>query len=104
MNRWKLTEELKNEYLPVIKNFINKLESIDPEESRNYLKKDFSDTKLNPSKLKELLEILGYEETDMDTNGWEWDFWITMSKEGYKDISINGCGMTFELLLSETEV
>ena len=37
------------------------------------------------------LEILGWERTEFDTNGWQWDYWITMSK-GPVNIQISGCG------------
>ena len=37
------------------------------------------------------LEILGWERSEFDTNGWQWDYWITMSK-GPVNIQISGCG------------
>jgi len=102
MNRWKLTEEVRNKYTPIVTKFIEELESI-PETSTELLEKDFSDTELNPSTLLELLEYLGYENQRQEDNGWELDFWIYVSKPNFKPICIQGCGMTFELRLSGAE-
>lgn len=57
MNRWNLTEEVKQKYTPVVKEFLESLK-VPSEELRE---KDFSDTELNPYTLWELLESLGYE-------------------------------------------
>ena len=103
MNRWKITDELMNENKADVESFIKELESDEHKKSDKYLSKDFSDTKLNPSTLCGILESLGYEEDDMSTNGWELDFDITMVKQGFRSISVQGCGMTFELMLSEME-
>lgn len=101
-NRYKLKDSVREAYLPAVQNFINKLENIE-DESTELLIEDFSDCKLNPHTMQKLLESLGYEETGQEENGWQLDFWITMKKEGFRDIQISGCGMTFELKLSEVE-
>lgn len=103
MNRWKLKDEIKLKYMPIVKKFIEGVEKVDIENSDELLKKDFSDTELNPYTLGIILENLGYERNNQDDNGWELDFWITYTKKGYRPIMINGCGMTFELQLSEVE-
>ena len=103
MNRWTLTEEKRKKYEPFVQDFINRLEAVDLETATNLLEQDFSDTELNPATLTDILEGLGYEVDDRDDNGWELDFWITMFKSGYRPIRIQGCGMTFELMLSEME-
>lgn len=100
-NRWILDADTKNKYTPIIKDFIDNLEN--KKKTKNLLTKDFSDTKLNPSKLGLILEELGYNTVAHDDNGWELDFWITYKKEGYKPLMISGCGMTFELILSEVD-
>ena len=59
---------------------------------------DFYNQRISPSQLKDILENdLGFEEVDFDTNGWEWDIWITMRKDGV-DYMIAGTGMTFEMV------
>lgn len=97
MSRWELTDEVKEKYLPVIQELIKQIEESDNTEE---IYKDFSDTKLNPYTLKELVCSLGYEDNDgMDTNGWEMDFWIYLNKDGCKTLCLSGTGITFELKL-----
>lgn len=101
MNRWKLTDELRKEYKPIVESFIDDVERNDPD--GELIERDFTDTKLNPSTLGYLIEELGYERVNQDDNGWELDFWIYYHKNGYKPIQIKGCGMTFELILCEDD-
>jgi len=98
-NRWKLEDEVKKKYTPIIQEFINNLEassSID-----ELMEIDLSDTELNPHTLEELLKDLGYEQANRSDNGWQLDFTITMKKDNFKPLSINGIGIIFELNLSE---
>jgi hypothetical protein len=101
MNRWTLTDEVKEKYTPIILDFINQVETVDREAATELLEIDFSDTELRPYTLWQILENLGYDDHDQDDNGWEMDFWLTFRKEGFRPIQIKGCGMTFELILSE---
>lgn len=101
INRYTLTDEIKKEFTPIVEDFINKVETADPE--GDLLSMDLSDTKINPYTLAKVLESLGYKETDQDRNGWQLDFWITMKKKGFKDLKITGTGITFELFLKEGE-
>lgn len=65
---------------------------------------DFYNQGISPSQLKDILEDdLGFEEVDFDRNGWEWDFWITMRKDGI-DYVISGTGMTFEMVFGLLQV
>lgn len=105
--KWKLTDELRNEYKPVVEEFINKLESrvidYDSDDEIEFLELDLSDTKLNPSTLEELLEELGYKKSDAWDNGWQWDFWATFTKSKCNNIRMSATGYTFTLSLSEIE-
>lgn len=103
MNRWRLSEEVKAKYTPIVQEFIDQVEAVDPETATDYLVKDLSDTELNPSTLSELLDGMGYKKGDMQTNGWQYDFWITFEKNGCRPLSVSGCGYTFELKLTEKE-
>ena len=58
-NRWQLTDDVKQKYLPAVQEFIDKLESEEYDESPEI---DLSDTELNPYTLQKLLESLGYNE------------------------------------------
>jgi hypothetical protein len=101
MSRWELTEEVRLKYTPVVEEFIKQVELSKYSDGENRLEKDFSDTELNPYTLVKLLETLGYEEIDQDSNGWQLDFWITMKKDRHKSLYVLGTGMTFELKLVE---
>lgn len=93
-NRWIPTKEQKEEFIPIIQEFMQRMEK-NPE-AKECL--DFSNQGISPSQLKNILEDdLGFEEVDFDTNGWQWDFWITMRKDGV-GYAISGTGMTFEMI------
>ena len=101
MSRWILTNEVKEKYLPIVKEHINKIENYNLEEMDRYdVELDLSDTELNPYTLGELLKELGYEKVDVDRNGWEMDFWIKYKKSDCLPIQVRGTGITFELFLS----
>lgn len=95
MSRWQLADEVRNKFTPIVKEFINKVESEEFPEDILQL----TDTELNPYALWKLLEELGYEEVNTDRNGWQMDFWITFKKEGFKTLTIEGTGITFEFKL-----
>lgn len=108
MNRWKLTDEIRNKIKPLLAEYLKKVETLTVDiieiMPNEHLGIDLSDKGINPSQLVELLEEFGYEEIDRSDNGWELDFWITMRRKDGKcfestceELIINGCGMTFEL-------
>lgn len=93
-NRWNPTQEQKDKFIPMIKEFMEKVKK-NPDTKECI---DFYNQGISPSQLKDILENdLGFEEVDFDTNGWQWDFWITMRKDGV-DYMIAGTGMTFEMV------
>jgi hypothetical protein len=104
MSRWNLSKEVSDEWKVKVEEHIKKIQECDLEEENPYdVELDLSGTSLNPSTLKYLLESLGWNEDDWDTNGWEWDFWAYYSKSGCKRICMSGCGMTFSLYLRGEE-
>lgn len=93
-NKWKATREQKDKFVPMINEFIEKMKE-NPDATADI---DFYNQGISPTQLRDILtDELGFEEKAFDTNGWEWDFWITMSKDGI-DYMIAGTGMTFELV------
>ena len=98
MNNWKLTDEQRESFVPVIEAFIVLDNKVD-----DFIELDFTNQGLSPWQLVHLLEEIGYERGETETNGWEMDFWIFFSKEGCKTIVIAGIGMTFELKLTTNE-
>lgn len=104
MNRYQLNEKIKELYLPIVKEHIDKIESLNLEEESPYnIELDLSDSPLNPYTLWGILEELGYERMDQDDNGWQMDFWIYFEKESCRELIVRGCGITFELILSGEE-
>lgn len=93
-NRWTLTKEVRREFTPIIQKFID---------DKSLSSLDLSDTKLNPYTLGEILEELGYEKTEIDSNGWEMDFSIHYNKEGHTELVLSGTGITFELKIEIRE-
>lgn len=86
--------------------FIARIECIhdEAEDFDGYPEIDLTNSGLSPYTLERWLEsVMGYELGDTVTNGWQWDFWTTMTKPGHKSLSINGTGATFELKLSVKE-
>ena len=109
MNRWVLTDEIRERIKPLLDGWFELLESLTFEQLENddlteWLEIDLSDKGVNPYQLEKLLEEFGYETDDRDDNGWERDFWIYMIRKdgkhfasGCEKIVIMCCGMTFEL-------
>lgn len=96
-NRWELTEDVREKYVPIIKDFLSDLDCGIGEGDLV-----LTNTELNPYTLKKLLEEeFDYIEVDTETNGWQMDFWIEMGNESYPSLHITGCGITFELFLRE---
>ena len=110
-SRWELKKDIKEKYKPFIADFLNNLENLTKEEVENsdddIYDLDLSNTELNPYTLLTLLkEEFGYTDEEFDHNGWELDYWITIKRPGKtypsscENLTIRGCGMTFELILS----
>lgn len=108
MNRWHLTDKIREKFKPILQEYLNKVETVTVEQvermANEELGLDLSDTGINPSQLVDLFEEFGYEETSRDNNGWELDFWIHMRRNDGKcfdstceHLVVFGCGMTFEL-------
>lgn len=61
---------------------------------------DLSEENINPYQVRAVLEILGWEYTDSDSNGWEQDHWMYFKHPDHKiTLTVFSCGMTFELKL-----
>lgn len=108
MNRWHLTDEIRENIKPLLIEYFDKVENVNSEQVEKMTNKDLgielSDKGINPTQLVDLLKEFGYEMTNRDDNGWELDFWIYMKRKdgkyfdsGCERLVINGCGMTFEL-------
>lgn len=93
-SRWEATQKQKEIFIPVLHEFIYK--ALKNPHTKEYI--DFYNQGISPYQLKSILEDdLGFENNGFDSNGWGFDFWITMSKDGI-DFMIAGTGMTFEMV------
>ena len=108
-NRWLLTDDIREKIAPLVKQFLDKLDTLSEDEMWDMADEydcvsiDLSDMRINPYQLRTLLEEdFGYTKHDLDTNGWELDFWLRMTnpeKTSKRKLLIQGCGMTAELRL-----
>jgi len=96
---WKLSDDLINKFTPIFKDFIYKIENLPEVVNEEDLTLNLTGKGITPYQAWSLLEILGYEHTDMNQNGWELDFWLFFEKQGCRRITLRGTGMTFELFL-----
>lgn len=46
---------------------------------------------LSPKDVHEYLESIGLEQGDFDSNGWDWDFWMSYTK-GDEEFTFSGSG------------
>lgn len=91
MNYWNLTNDEIELYKPIIESYLRSSDS----------NINLTNSGLNISKLKSLLKLFDYKETDFDSNGFQFDFWIYFSNISGElpDLVIFGTGYTFELYL-----
>lgn len=92
-NRWNPTDEQREKFIPIIKEYLEKVKE-NPKEVLDLYGKGIAPYPLQTI----LIEDFGFEEVDFDRNGWEMDYWITLSKNGQNFI-IAGTGMTHEITL-----
>ena len=60
-------------------------------------------TGLNPCKIDDLLEELGYTRGDIDENGWEGEFWITYTKPNCYPLTLYYEAWDFDIKLRVEE-
>ncbi len=55
------------------------------------IKEFTTSTLMSPHEASTILKEQGFEEGDIDTNGWDWDFWRTYTKDG-NEYCLSGSG------------
>lgn len=89
-------EKWKMEFL----RFIKRLETF-KSENENI---DLTSFDLCPANVIDILELLGWEESDFDSNGWEQDTWYDFTHPDYDfGVGFFYCGYTFKMYLSRKE-
>ena len=107
-NRYYPTEEQKKKFIPMIEEYVNKVNKYTKENNIKRLQElenkealDFYYKGISPSQLKEILYEIGFTDPDdgelIESNGYEWDYWIYLIKDNKKYV-IAGTGMTFEMV------
>lgn len=91
-NPYILEESRKEKFIKIVKVLI---------ESEDINEFNLSGTGINYYTLGEILEELGYEKGDYDTNGWQLDIDITYTKDGCESLVIHGTAFVFEIKLSK---
>lgn len=116
INRWHLSDDVKEKYILILKDYFAKLESLSAEEVANMENEEFQldlyNSGLAPYTLQHLLEEeFGYKRSYQDSNGWEMDLWIYLTRTDGKtfpsfceEMVISSCGQTFELTLTPSEM
>lgn len=101
MNKYNLPDSLVEHYKKLFEGFIAQLKAAQAaNETPEIHSLDLREEGITPAQSIALLEDeFGYEMTEMDTNGWELDFWIMMFHEDLPNILVAGTGLTFELEL-----
>lgn len=57
---------------------------------------------ITPSMVEKYLEPLGWEKGELETNGWQYDWWLPFTKDG-KSFTASGSGYDGWFLFSKTE-
>lgn len=95
-------ENLKDMVLVAI-NEITKFVPDKPDEDRSNFGVEFSNIPpFNPGMIEDVLLELGYEQWDLDTNGWECDYWYSFihpDKEHFPPVELTGTAWVHECLL-----
>lgn len=93
-NAYEVTDFVRDRIKPIIEDFIKKINY-----ESNYAELDLTGMSVNPYQIWMILEDLGYESHSIEDNGWQLDFWMDFTKEGYPTITMAGTGITFEVKL-----
>jgi len=110
MNKWMLTDEVRDEFKPILETYFTLMNTIDEESVEEFTNEelgiDFSNMGINPAQLLKLLNEFEYEMVDRSENGWQQDCFITLEKKDgstfpwtKENLIMYHCGMTFELML-----
>lgn len=104
--KWHPEETHRAVFIPMFEKWIGEelIPYLDDESiERNINALDLSDKDINPAIAVKLLEELGWTNNDIDRNGWQMDFWATMSHPNGYELCVEGCGYTFNMALTVRE-
>lgn len=100
MNRWGLTDKIRNGIGVKIKDWLDYVEANFHilQEEKNEEELDLTDCGINLYQLCKFLEELGFKRYDSDDNGWGMDYWIYFRRNGFETY-VKGTGIIHELKL-----
>lgn len=95
-----LREWEENKWKREFSRFIEALENAQSDEK----KIDLTSLDLCPANVIDILDLLGWEEIDFESNGWEQDTWYEFAHPNYNfEITFFYCGYTFKMDLYRKE-
>ena len=97
MSKWILTDEIRNGIAKDIISFIEQHKDLSEGDERTL---NLYNKGISPAQFEKLMGELEYGEPDCETNGWQWYFWHTFTKEGAKRVLLSGCGYTFDIMMT----
>lgn len=65
-------------------------------------KKEYNGKHITPEMVDEYMKSIGWERGDLETNGWQWDWWMNYTK-GDKMYTACGCGWDGDFHFEEEE-
>lgn len=95
-SKWHLDEKQTKDLTDMILVAINEVTKVDDDENRYDVGVDFTNiTIANPYVISNILQNqLGYEEEEMDTNGWQLDYWQKFTHDSLPAMQLSGTGIT----------
>lgn len=57
---------------------------------------------VSPNEVVDYMKTIGYEDMGIESNGWQWDYWIEFNKED-KSYTLSGSGYYGDMVLSEND-
>jgi hypothetical protein len=90
-NQYQLDDIKKDTFVRIVRAFLR-------EEIKDI---DFTGSGINFYTLGEVLEELGYEKEDYDSNGWQLDLTVTYVKEDCENLILHGSAYVFEIQLAK---
>lgn len=108
-NYWQLEDKKKELLTKIIKGVIKNIADFKIDEnsstSRWDVGMDLTNMGVGPYHIKDILEDLGYEEDNYDTNGWEMDYWFHFQHpdSNYPPLCLSGTAIIHSMYLRGEE-
>ena len=103
-SKWRLEEQHKTDLTDMILVAINEVSKSSDEENRYDIGVDFTNIVIaTPDGISSVLQELGYEADDFDTNGWQVDYWQKFSHDTLPTMQLSGTAIIHKCTLHGDE-